>query len=326
MSSSLTHFDVFNGDADGICALLQLRKTTPIDGQLITGVKRNIQLLQSIIHSENIDSVCVLDISMEKNQAALQALLERDIATFYCDHHRTGAIPESTYLTTQIDTSPETCTSLLINQYLSGAQYLWACTGAFGDNLMTQATALGQQNGLTNNEIEFLKQLGTLINYNGYGHSIQDLHFHPQALYQKLYSYPSPLALQSDKSSVFYQLKEGFDSDWAQVQSIEHYHSSSHIAVYLLPNQAWARRISGTFGNWLANQYPDQAIAVITANPEQETYTVSVRSPLNRREGADELCSQFPSGGGRKAAAGINALQQSQLDEFIEKMQQQFAI
>ena len=34
------HFDVFNGDADGICALLQLRQTFP-DSKLVTGVKRD---------------------------------------------------------------------------------------------------------------------------------------------------------------------------------------------------------------------------------------------------------------------------------------------
>ena len=37
-------FDVFNGDADGICALLQLRLERPLATQLITGVKRDIQL------------------------------------------------------------------------------------------------------------------------------------------------------------------------------------------------------------------------------------------------------------------------------------------
>ena len=42
----MTHFDVFNGDADGICALVQLRLATPIESVLITGAKREIALLQ----------------------------------------------------------------------------------------------------------------------------------------------------------------------------------------------------------------------------------------------------------------------------------------
>ncbi|OYW81954.1 MAG: hypothetical protein B7Z22_14920, partial [Hyphomonas sp. 32-62-5] len=37
-------------------------------------------------------------------------------------------------------------------------------------------------------------------------------------------------------------------------------------------------------------------------------YVVSVRAPLSNKAGADILCSQFATGGGRKAAAGINHL------------------
>jgi len=46
-------------------------------------------------------------------------------------------------------------------------------------------------------------------------------------------------------------------------------------------------------------------------------FRVSVRAPLNNKTGADELCMQFPSGGGRKAAAGINALPSDMFDHFI---------
>ena len=53
-------------------------------------------------------------------------------------------------------------------------------------------------------------------------------------------------------------------------------------------------------------------------------HRVSVRAPYHRKEGADDLCRQFPSGGGRKAAAGINALAQDALDQFIDQFNQQF--
>ena len=39
------HYDVFNGDADGICALLQLRLEMPLVSTRITGIKRDIALL-----------------------------------------------------------------------------------------------------------------------------------------------------------------------------------------------------------------------------------------------------------------------------------------
>jgi hypothetical protein len=48
------------------------------------------------------------------------------------------------------------------------------------------------------------------------------------------------------------------------------------------------------------------------------TYLVSVRAPLENKRGADELCRKFPTGGGRAAAAGINALPADQLDPFID--------
>ena len=41
-------FDVFNGDADGLCALHQLRLAEPADSELVTGPKRDISLLKRV--------------------------------------------------------------------------------------------------------------------------------------------------------------------------------------------------------------------------------------------------------------------------------------
>jgi len=57
----MTVYDVFNGDADGICALLQLRHAEPVQSQLITGVKRDIKLLAQVDAASG-DHVNVLDI------------------------------------------------------------------------------------------------------------------------------------------------------------------------------------------------------------------------------------------------------------------------
>ena len=51
--------DVFNGDADGICALLQLRLQQPRESLRITGVKRDIALLERVNASSG-DHVTVL--------------------------------------------------------------------------------------------------------------------------------------------------------------------------------------------------------------------------------------------------------------------------
>lgn len=42
----MNFIDVFNGDADGICALHQLRLVNPIESKLVMGVKRDIALLK----------------------------------------------------------------------------------------------------------------------------------------------------------------------------------------------------------------------------------------------------------------------------------------
>ena len=49
-----------------------------------------------------------------------------------------------------------------------------------------------------------------------------------------------------------------------------------------------------------------------------DCYRVSVRAPLDNKTGADKLCRQFDSGGGRKAAAGINQLKHQDLAKFTE--------
>ncbi|HHJ80611.1 MAG TPA: DHH family phosphoesterase, partial [Candidatus Tenderia electrophaga] len=41
-------FDVFNGDADGLCALQQFRLAFPGESQLVSGVKRDIALLRKV--------------------------------------------------------------------------------------------------------------------------------------------------------------------------------------------------------------------------------------------------------------------------------------
>ena len=68
-------YDVFNGDADGICALIQLRHADPRpDATLVTGVKRDIQLLERV-PSEGVGRVAALDISFDKNRDQVIRLL-----------------------------------------------------------------------------------------------------------------------------------------------------------------------------------------------------------------------------------------------------------
>ncbi len=318
------NYDVFNGDADGICALLQLRLAKPLPSTLITGVKRDIHLLQQVSQQADTQQITVLDISMEKNATALMQLLHNQVAVFYCDHHRTGVIPSHPKLTTLIDLDAQSCTSLLINRYLDGQFPLWAITGAYGDNLLSRADQLAETLNINLPEQQFLKELGTLINYNSYGATLADLLIPPAQLYQQLYHYHSPFELAAKTDSLFYQLQAGYQADMAMATTYRPIKATAAIRVIELPNASWARRISGALGNALTNQAPDMAHAILTLNPDECSYSVSVRAPLNRREGADDVCSAFETGGGRRAAAGINALPLQQLNHFITALQRRY--
>ena len=67
-------YDVFNGDADGICALHQLRLARPQpEAELVSGVKRDIKLLDRLTGKAGTgDQVAVLDISMASNSRLMQ--------------------------------------------------------------------------------------------------------------------------------------------------------------------------------------------------------------------------------------------------------------
>lgn len=318
------HYDIFNGDADGIIALLQLRLSNPKKNVLITGVKRDINLLSYVAKAKDVSSVTVLDVSMEKNQDALVCLLNRNIPIFYCDHHRSGNIPKSPLLSPLIDLDAEICTSLLINQKLQGRYIHWAIAGAFGDNLHHQARILSKQVGLNQVDVDFLCELGTLINYNSYGMTIDDLHIPPTELFIQLLNYHDPFSLRDEFQSPYYRLKQGYEQDYYHTRKLIPIENNQICRVFELPCEPWARRINGTLGNQLANQSPEQAHAILTLNENQSNFTVSVRAPLNHRTGADEVCSKFPTGGGRKAAAGINALPIEEKRHFIETLTQYY--
>ena len=309
-------YDVFNGDADGICALIQLRLAEPAETTLVTGVKRDIALAQRVPTGEP-TQVNILDISLDKNREAVDKLLAAGSSVFYVDHHSPGeTLPDTPGFTSLIDTQPTTCTSLLIDHHLGGRFHNWAITAAFGDNLNAVAESLAANVGLSSDQAEALKMLGVCINYNGYGATVDDLHFHPADLYREFVKFEDPLELIASEPPSWQKLRNGYEADMARGLAAPVMAENASSIVVKLPDESWARRVSGVLGNELANQNPDKACAIVTASADG-SYLVSIRAPLNNRTGADELARQFPTGGGRKAAAGINALPGSQLDEFL---------
>ncbi len=309
------HYDVFNGDADGICSLQQLRLAEPIAGtQRISGVKRDIQLLAQVRHVHG-SSFTVLDISLDRNRPALQQLLEQQNQILYIDHHFAGEIPLSPLLSAHIDLSPDICTSLLVNALLRGRFSRWAVCGAFGDNLQKSTHDLTSSLSLTEEQLLQLQEIGELLNYNSYGETTDDLRFSPQAISTAVEHFTDPLDFFAT-SDILPILRQGFQEDMELALDQKEHGPIRKNRVYFLPDAAWARRISGVFANLKAREKVDAAHALVTENSDG-SLRISVRAPLSDIRGADILCRHFPTGGGRAGAAGINALPAEMIDSFL---------
>lgn len=318
----MAFYDIFNGDADGICALHQLRLAEPREAILVTGVKRDVGLLARVAPRPG-DVLTVLDISLEENRAALVRALEAGATCLYFDHHHSGEVPRHPHLEAHIDTAPGACTSLLVDRHLHGRHRAWAVVAAFGDNLFDSARRAAKPLGLSENALTKLRELGEAINYNAYGETVEDLHFHPAELYRRLSRYVDPFEFIA-QDSAFEQLRRGYAEDMAKAMAVKPALRVPAGVVYVLPDAAWARRVCGAFANHLARAYPERAHAVLVAAASGGGYVVSVRAPAKNPVGADRLCRQFDTGGGRQAAAGIYRLPAAMLETFAQKFQETF--
>lgn len=315
----MAHFDVFNGDADGIISLVQLRLAEPKGSTLITGRKRDIKLLGRV-DARGGDIVTVLDISMKSNADDLRRILDSGASVTYFDHHNPGDIPEHPNLITHINTAPEVCTAVLVDNTLEGAYRAWTVAAAFGDNFPAMAHRLAVGKNLP---LADLDELGTLINYNGYGGTEADLLYHPAELYRALSPFKTPMDFIKGRRDVFTALQDGFREDMASVSSAKVMDKTPNGLIIELPDAAASRRASGTYGNQLAQDNPSRAHAILTA--QDGGYLVSIRAPISNRNGADALALQFETGGGRAAAAGINHLPHGDVERFITAFREAFS-
>lgn len=310
----MNRFDVFNGDADGICALHQWRLAHPAAATLVTGVKRDIRLLRRVQAAAG-DAVLALDISLDANRDDVERLLAAGASLRYFDHHFAGPPIVHPAFEATIDTAPDQCTSLLVDKALAGRFRAWAVVAAFGDNLHLAARKAAVPLDLDGAALESLAELGELLNYNAYGDSVADLHYPPDALYQQLAPCREPLDFIHE-APAFARLHAGFNEDIANADAIAPCLKSAKVAAWLLPDAAWSRRVVGVLSNRLALANPARAHALLVPN-KAGNLTVSVRAPQVRPTGADEFCRRYPTGGGRQAAAGINHLPVGGMDAFF---------
>ena len=318
----MTCHDVFNGDADGLCALHQLRLAAPRNCNLVTGPKRDVRLLARVDAREG-DSVTVLDISLDVNRAALDVLLARGVDVTWFDHHYAGDVPVHPRLAATIDTRAGR-----LHRDAGGPAPWRPLPGVGGRRRVRRQparerrTARSRASRFPMPRLTQLRSLGEALAYAGCGEREEDLLIRPADLYAILHRYRDPLRFVAAEP-VVRTLREGARADLAAARALAPAFARGRTEVYELPDAAWSRRVASLFANELANGEPARAHVVLTPG-ERDGWWVSVRAPLAAPHGADRLCRQFPQGGGRAAAAGINGLPASRLPEFLEALDAAF--
>lgn len=313
--------DVFNGDADGLCALLQWRQVWPADAVRVTGVKRDNALLHRVQAKEG-DEVLVLDVTLDANRTALEALLSANVKVQYFDHHAPGELISHPCLSLTIDESPNVCTSLLVNKALGGQALDWALCGAFGDNLPEVANNLAMASGYREECVARLKALGGLLNYNGYGTHLSDLHFDPADLYVRLSAAGRPETFVAEFPE-YGVLAHGYAADMALAAAMQPAERSPTAAVYLLPDAPWARRVVGVWANHLSQGNPHRAHLVVCPDG-RGLLTASIRAARTEPTGVAAFCQRFPGGGGRASAGGVNRMDDNLANQVVREFMESF--
>ncbi len=317
----MTIIYAFNGDADGLCALQQLRLADPRDAKLVTGVKRDIKLLRRVNAGLG-DEVTVLDVSLDQNRHDLLRLLQAGASVRYFDHHHAGELPRRSNFEAHIVEAADVCTSILVDRHLGGAHRAWAIVAAFGDGLPRVGSAMARAAGLDPAAAAILERLGIALNYNAYGNSIRDLCFDPEDLAGQMQSFADPMAFVRD-AKAFAQLTARYEEDMEKARELKPARQVPGATMVVLPDEPWAKRVIGVLANHLAQARPDCAIAILSPNAKGG-FTVSVRVPEGSPVAADEFCRGFETGDGRKRAAGINHLPATDIDRLAASFEARF--
>ena len=318
----MTNYDVFNGDTDGIFAWHQLRLTHPRDAEIVTGVKRDVNLASKVNAKEG-DLVTIMDVSHAKNRKDVQRILDSGAIIEYFDHHDPKELIEHPNITYHINTEPNISTGLIVNSHVNGQNRLWSIATAFGDNHLDLAMNMAKSESLSDEQVLILKQIGLVVNYNSYGQTIEDLFYSPEEIAEAARACGSDIFKFLEQGDIFSTLLENFNADMSSAVCQEPFSISENGVIYTLPNEAWTHRIMGSFSNHLVSTNKNLACAIAVLNSDG-TYRISVRSSINNPHGAGNLCGNF-GGGGREKAGGINNLPASDMNTFKEEFEKVFA-
>ncbi len=311
-------YDIFNGDADGLCGLQQLRLADPVDAVLVSGTKRDTALLARIDVAQG-DYVTVLDVTVDANRPALTRILAAGARVTWFDHHHCDAAPVDDNFEGHFDFAADICTSLIVDRHLDGRHRAWAVVGAFGDNLQASAGAAAAALNLDAASVSVLRRLGECLNYNAYGDSIDELMFHPLDLRRRMQPYTDPLRFAVEDDCCL-RLDQVRAHDLAQALAIAPTLDVAAASAVILPDAPWSRRVGGTLANHLARTAPDRLHAVLV--PGRDGYTASLRAPQRHHLGAHAIAREFARGGGRALAAGINGLAEAEVPRLLQRLRE----
>lgn len=319
-------FDVFNGDADGICALHQLRLAEPRPAILITGAKRQISLLARVRETLAAAGstpvrprrVTVLDIAIERNRAALDALLADGARVEWFDHHEPGPLPVDAALTAHIDTDPQVCTSILVDRQLGGRFRRWAICAAYGDGMASAAESLagrlGREQSLSIAELDQLRVIGEAINYNAYAADTGTALLDSVGLYRRLAGVVDPLTLADWPLIV--ALTRMSVRDLGEALKGGPILDLPTGAAWLLPPTLPARRARGLVAQHLKAQSQQRTVMIVAPDGKGHV-DISIRCPAGAPRPASAFARRYDGGGGRATAAGIDRLPITALEDLL---------
>lgn len=310
-------FDVFNGDADGLCARQQMYLANPGQTVCISGCRRDYRLFDGI-DAQSGDTLRAFDIPYRANQSTLQELLQRGVQVEYFDHHEVEQPLAHPLLSYYRNGVPETCTSLLVDRYLQGRFSPWAVAGAFGDNKTDCAQQLARSIGLDQRETLALRFLGECLNYNAYGGKSSDQSISSLTLSQVMESFSDPFDFMS-QTEVFSHIAQQRAEDMRLASARPSIVNSDELYVVILPDAAWARRIIGVFANQLIQVHFNRVCVAMVPNA-RNGLSVSLRVPESAEMNANQLARRY-GGDGRANAAGIDDLPVEEVVHFLRDLQ-----
>ena len=193
MPPTVRRFDVCNSDADGLCAVRQWRLREPAQATLVTGLEREIALLQRVPAVGPTRCWCATSPwpATATRSCHCSSAAWRCAGSITMTPARCGC-PASWRL------SRLRCRDLqrlLVERHLGGAHRAWALVGAYGDALTTVTDRLAAASGFDALQRAALRRLGQAINYNAYGEQLFDLRIAPAELYGVMARHADPFAL-----------------------------------------------------------------------------------------------------------------------------------